>query len=115
AAQDINASACGGTHRLSFMAMALARYRESLDDPGAELTGGWLAAEEKIQQAIRTAREQQNPDGSFSAAYFARPSQARGNFDLEIGTSGHVFEFLTLAMTDEELKQPWVERAALRL
>ena len=38
-----------------------------------------------------------------------------GNTDRRINTTGHVLEWLALAMSTEELKQPWVENAVNRL
>ena len=32
-----------------------------------------------------------------------------------LGTTGHILEFLALALTDEQLKEPWVRRAAANL
>ena len=34
------------------------------------------------------------------------------NLSLRINTTGHIFEWLALALTDEELKQDWVQNAA---
>lgn len=114
AEQDVNNSACGGSHRLIGMTMALQRYRASLDDPQAEVTGGWLAAEKKINDAVRTARQFQNPDGSFSTNYFSRPARSP-ELSLQINTTGHTLEFLALTLTKEQLGEAWVEKAALRL
>jgi len=34
---------------------------------------------------------------------------------LRISTTGHAFEFLNIALSDEELREPWVTRAAMHL
>lgn len=110
AAQDLNESACGGTHRMYGLAMALNRYLSEGNQP----QGGWLAAEQKIKQAIADAHRYQQPDGLFSTSYFAR-SGATPDIALQMSTSGHVFEFLSMSMTDEELRQPWMTAAASAL
>jgi hypothetical protein len=108
--QDLFDSACGGTHRLIGITMALNRHLEQQ----GRLTGVWKTADETIQQAIQLAKQHQNPDGSFSTAYLA---SRRTSVDLSenLGTTGHVLEFLVLAMSDKQLDQPWVQRAVARL
>ncbi len=108
--QDLYDSACGGTHRLIGMAMAINRR---LDQKG-KLTGAWQIADNQIQQAIQRAKATQNPDGSFSTTFLA---SHRSSVDLaeNLGSTGHVLEFLVLAMSDEQLDQPWVKRAVARL
>ena len=111
ARQDIvDASACGGTHRLIGMTMALDQH---LAD-GGEVTGGWLAAKKKIVEAVKTSRAYQQPSGAFSTAYFRRAGTSPDKA-LEINTTGHTLEFLTLALTDEQLTQPWVTQSVVRL
>jgi hypothetical protein len=112
AAQDLNASACGGTHRLYGLTMALRRHQEQ--HPQQPLSGGWLAADERIRWAVEQARANQQPDGSFSTAYFQRPATSNLVLD-KLGSTGHTLEFLTLALDDGALKEPWVTRAAAYL
>jgi hypothetical protein len=107
---DLNASACGGTHRLYGLSMALNRHVAQ----GGAITGEWQRADAKIQEAIAVARETQNADGSFSTNYFARPGTS-ADLAQSLGTTGHILEFLSLAMTDEQVQERWVRRAALRL
>ncbi|MEQ8786665.1 MAG: ADP-ribosylation factor-directed GTPase activating protein isoform b [Pirellulaceae bacterium] len=102
--------ACGGSHRLIGLCMALNRHLAQ----GGKIEGPWKQAEQRIQQGIQKAREFQNPDGSFSTNYFARPGRSP-DLAQNLGTTGHTLEFLTLACTDEQLKEPWVERAVLNL
>ena len=112
--QSLADSACGGTHRLYSLARARNRYLEE----GGELTddpqGTWEQADEKIKGAIAAAREFQQPNGSFSTNYFARAA-ASAEIDTRISTSGHVLEFLMVALDDEQIRQPWVARAVLHL
>lgn len=114
AAQDLNQSACGGSHRLIGMTMAVNKYLSLHPEKNGKLEGPWKAAEEKIQWAIGKAREYQQPDGSFSTNYFVRPGTSP-DVAQRIGTTGHTLEFLMLALDDEQLREPWVTRAALHL
>jgi len=107
---DLRESACGGTHRMYGLAMALNRHLAN----GGELTGGWADADQKIREAIAHAKEFQNPDGSFSSNYFERPGQTSA-FNVDLGSTGHILEFLTLAMTPEQVREPWMKRAAIHL
>jgi hypothetical protein len=110
-AELINMSACGGTHRLIGLAIALNNYRsqhpEIADD---QLAGGWLAAHRRIQWAIRQARDFQNPSGAFSTQFFQRSANS-ANLDEHLAATGHTLEFLSFALPKSELDQPWVRRA----
>lgn len=110
AAQEINESACGGTHRLYGMATALRHYRAT----GKPLTGGWLAAQEKVNQCIELARQNQQPDGSFSTSFFLRPSTS-ADVALRLNTTGHTLEFLAMALDAKQLAEPWVTRSVVYL
>ncbi len=109
--QELSTSACGGSHRLIGMTMALNAH---LANEG-ELKGIWQQADEKIAQSIETARRFQNPDGSFSAHYFAKRGGITSDLAEDLGVTGHTLEFLSLAMTDEQLRRPWVKRSAWHL
>ncbi len=110
AEQEIDASACGGTHRLIGLASALNRRRAE----GRPLTGPWQTADQLVQDGIRRTLEFQNPDGSFSSQYFRRPASSP-DLAIVLGTTGHMLEFLAIAMTDEQLQQPQVQLAARQL
>ena len=107
--QHINDAACGETHRLIGMTMALERYREQY--PDNELSGGWQAAQQRIQWAIRAARQHQLSNGAFSLNYFQRSSNSP-DLAEHLGATGHTLEFLALALDEEQLREPWVTRAA---
>lgn len=97
--------ACGGTHGLFALAFARNKYLAS----GRRLRGVWLQADMHIKQYVETARVFQNQDGSFSTQYF----QGRGysnQFEKRLSASGHVLEFLMMAITDRQLKQDWVRK-----
>lgn len=108
--QDLSMSACGGSHRLIGMTMAIDSYQ----DRGGELQGPWKDAEDKITGAIETARRFQQPDGSFSTNYFSRPGTS-ADLALRINTTGHTLEFLALALPPDQLSAPWVEQAVVQL
>lgn len=109
--QDLNRSACGGTHRLIGITMALNRHLAQ----GGELTGVWKQADDKIQESIAQAKRLQNrADGSFSIHYFDRPGMS-ADLAQDLGSTGHVLEFLALAMTKEQLSEPWVQHSVTHL
>ena len=110
ARQDLANSACGGSHRLYALSLAVNRRLAE----GGKLTGGWKAANDKIQGAITKAKEYQQPDGSFSTNFFSRPGTS-SDLTLRINTTGHTLEFLTLSLTDKQLAEPWVTRAVVQL
>jgi hypothetical protein len=110
AEHDLATSACGGCHRLFALASALNRHLAR----GGKLEGGWKKANDKIQDSIAKAREYQNPDGSFSTNHFQRPGRS-ADLSQNLGATGHILEFLTAALTQEELEEPWVRRAAQKV
>jgi hypothetical protein len=111
---DLSSSACGGAHRLTGLALALAAQRKSRANPAAPLTGGWAAAADRLTDAIDRARAFQQADGSFSTHFFDRPGTSPDVF-ARLGATGHVFEVLAIVLDDDELAAPWVTRAAERL
>ncbi|MCC6492109.1 MAG: ADP-ribosylation factor-directed GTPase activating protein isoform b [Pirellulales bacterium] len=108
----ILSGACGGTHRLIGLAIALNNYRHQR--PDAELAGGWLAASKRIEWAIQRAQETQLPSGAFSIAFFFRPANSN-NIDEHLAATGHILEFLAFALPKERLQEPWIERAVVYL
>jgi hypothetical protein len=103
-------NACGGSHRLCAIANALNLHRNS----GGAITGVWADAELVVEMAIQQSRDFQNADGSFSSHYFERAGWSPDLVAM-LGTSGHVFEFLAVAGSDELIAEPWVEKAALAI
>lgn len=110
AEQELAGSACGGTHRVIGLTMALDRHLAA----GGELTLPWSTAEQVIASAIENAQRYQNSDGSFSTRYFQGPGSSP-DLAQNLGTTGHILEFLALALSDEQLQQPWVRRAVAYL
>ncbi len=107
---DLASSPCGGSHRMSGIAMALNRR---LAD-GGELTGGWQKADDKVQECIRKAREHQQPDGTFSTNYWIRPSTSP-DAALRLNTTGHTLEFLAIATSEAQLREPWIRQSVVTL
>lgn len=110
AKQDLADSPCGGMHRLMGLAHTV-RYCRNRQIP---FQGGWLAAKQKVDQAIATIKSYQNSDGTFSANYTVRPGTSP-DLSTRIGTTGHTLEFLAYALEPEQLKEPWMQRAVVRL
>ena len=110
AEQALASSACGGTHRLIGMATALNHHV----DQQFEVTGAWKQASEVIEQAKLDAKKYQNVDGSFSTNYFQRPGRSP-DLAQNLGTTGHILEFLAIALQDEQLEEPWVKRAVANM
>lgn len=97
---------CGGTHGL----FALAFSRNAYVKQQGQLRGVWLQAEYKLRQHIELARQLQNPDGSFSTQWF----RGRGfsyDFQERLKCSGHMLEWLMMALPHRRLEEVWVRRA----
>ncbi len=92
------------------VAMALEKRREEK----AKISSTWLQADQLIRESAHRASHFQNADGSFSTNYFHRPGVSVDNAQV-LATTGHTLEFLALALTPDELREPWVLKAADRL
>jgi hypothetical protein len=103
---SINEAACGGTHRLFGLTWA---YHLHLKKGGAK-DGVWLDVAAKIEQYKSLAGQFQNRDGTFSTDYFKGPGNDR-DYTKRVGSTGHILEWLALAMTDQELRSPWMQNA----
>jgi hypothetical protein len=110
AEHDLNASACGGAHRLCGLTLAYNRHVTR----GGTVDGPWKLAEEKIQDSLAKAQEFQNSDGSLSSNYLRRPGRS-ADLSENLGATGHVLEFVVLAEPDSEIRAEWIQRAALFL
>lgn len=106
---------CGGTHRLYALAMAVNQKLVKDNLKPEQLTGGWKVADKTVQKFKALCRDKfQNRDGTFSGHYFVRPGMVADISD-QIGTTGHIFEFLVSAMSDAELREPWMVAACDRM
>lgn len=103
-------AACGGTHRLFGLTWA---YHLHLRN-GGKTEGVWKDVAERTRKYIDLAKKYQNPDGMFSTNYFREKGDAWDK-EARISTTGHILEWLALALSDEEIKEKWVERAAAAL
>jgi hypothetical protein len=108
--QPVDTAACGGTHRLFGLTWALHLHQKK----GGRVEGVWKEVADKLEVYKQRAHQFQNPDGSFSTAYLAKPGN-NPELQARIGATGHVLEWLALAMTDKELRQDWVGDAASAL
>ena len=100
-------ASCGGTHRLFGLSWVYHLHLQR----GGKTEGVWKEIADNRDKYKKLAREYQNPDGAFSTDFFI----GRGNLpdkQLRMNTTGHIFEWLALTLTDEELKEPWVRNAA---
>ncbi len=103
--QKVTEGACGGTHGLFALAYARNKHIES----GRPLRGVWYEAHRKVKRYVETARWSQNYDGSFSASFFEGRRFAR-DFATRIETSGHILEFLVMAVPHDRLSEDWMRR-----
>ena len=104
--QPVRGAACGGTHRLMGLSYAV-RKREQRGEP---INGIYLEAKKYIDQYHKYTFSLQNPDGSFSTAWFVR-REARNDIDRRMQTTGHVLEWLAFSLSDEQLRDPRVVKA----
>ena len=105
--ESITNSACGGAHALVALTCARNRYKAT-DRP---LEGVWLQANQVIEHYSGIAKTYQNEDGTLSADYFTRPGHAY-DAQMRLDTTGHTLEWLSIALTVDELKEEWIRRAA---
>jgi hypothetical protein len=105
--QPIRGAACGGTHRLMGFSYAVNKRTQR----GKPIVGQFERAQKFIQDYHRYTFSLQNSDGSFSTEWFVR----RGNtpdIDRRLKTSGHILEWIGFSVSDEELRDPRMIKAA---
>ena len=108
--QPIENAACGGTHRLFGLSWV---YHMHLAQ-GGKTEGVWEGVAARTHKYRDLAKKYQNADGTFSTSFFRGPGNDRDK-NLRINTTGHILEWLSLALSDEELRQPWVQEAVSAL
>jgi len=106
----IKSAACGGTHRLFGLSWAYQLHRAR----GGRETGAWADVPGQVAKYRDLAPQYQNPDGALSTAHFRGWGDAP-DLQLRVSTTGHVLEWLALALADDELRQPWVQSAVRSL
>jgi hypothetical protein len=109
-AAPVESAACGGTHRLFGLSWAYRLHRGR----GGRAAGAWADVPAKVATYRDRARRYQNPDGTFSTAYFRGWGDA-ADPQLRVSTTGHTLEWLALALPDDELREAWVRDAARAL
>jgi hypothetical protein len=107
-------AACGGTHRMYAISLALNNYLGQTKTKAADLKGGWKKADDLVQDCIKKARAYQQPNGSFSTNFFAR-SGSSPDIDNTLHATGHTLEWLVVALDDNQFKQDWVTAGALKV
>jgi hypothetical protein len=105
--KPLTGAACGGTHRL--FGLSWVYHRHLLK--GKRPDGIWKEVAERTAEHKKLARRLQNPDGTFSTEFFRGRGNAR-DAKLRLNTTGHIFEWLALALSDAELHEGWVQEAA---
>jgi hypothetical protein len=105
-AQPIIGAACGGTHRLTGFSYAV-RKREQRKEP---ITGQWLRAKKFIDDYHEYTFKLQNPDGSFSTAWFAG-REDNGGPGRRLETTGHITEWLVYSLPKDDLTDPRMVKA----
>ena len=108
--ESVISAPCGGTHGL----FALSYARNKHLATGGSIRGTWMEADQKIQRFIEEARVLQNSDGSFSNQYF-RGRGFSNDFNDRIAHSGHMLEWLMMALPQSRLKEGWVRKGLDRL
>lgn len=104
--ETVHTAACGGTHGLFALAYARDKYLET----GRPLRGVWLEADQKVRRYIAEAKALQNADGSFSVDFFKGKKWGK-TVEERLGPSGHMFEFLMIALPREQLDEQWARNA----
>lgn len=103
-------TACGGTHRLFGLTWVYHLHLRR----GGQTVGIWKDVADRIAESKKKAKDFQNADGSFSTEFF-RGRGSVANMERRMNTTGHIFEWLALALSDDELKEEWVQNAASAL
>jgi len=104
--QPIRNAACGGTHRLMGFSYAVNKRIQR----GKSITGEFRRAQIFLADYHRYTFTLQNADGSFSTEWFNRRG-SNPDVDRRLKTSGHVLEWLSFSLSDEELRNPRMVKA----
>ena len=95
---------CGGTHRLFRPDLGLLPPPRS----GGKKEGVWLETVEYLDKYKKQARDFQNKDGYLLHASMFYEPNSEGDVEAAINTTGHVLEWLSLYLADDELREPWM-------
>lgn len=105
-AQPIIGATCGGTHRLFGLTYAYKKRGQR----GEPVTGQYRRAQIYVQDFQEYTFKMQNPDGSFSTAFFAGRG-ASPDLARRLETSGHIAEWLTFSLEDKQLQEKRMVKA----
>jgi len=97
--QPIRGVACGGTHRLGGLSLAVRKRAER----GEPIDGAFLKAAQFTRRYERYAFHLQNSDGSFSTEWFRGPGR-ESDINRRVRTTGHLLEWLIYQVSDEHLE-----------
>jgi hypothetical protein len=86
-------------------------HRRTAIDDGGQTPDVWKRLGEHIRRHQQLAREYQYPDGSFSTDYF-RGKATQRDIQVRLNSSGHMLEWLSTSLSDDELKAEWVRDGA---
>ena len=100
----------GGPHNLYGVAYALDAYLKQ----GGKLEGTWKEARDYLDKYVALTKEYQQTDGAFSGSVFFRASRPRTPRQL-VSSTGHALEWLSVALSPEQLREAWVLKAVERL
>jgi hypothetical protein len=104
--QPIRGAACGGTHRLMGFSYAVNK-RIQRDKP---VVGEFQRAQTFLRDYHKYTFSMQNPDGSFSTEWFSRKGD-NPDIDRRLKTSGHILEWISFSLSNEELRDPRMIKA----
>ncbi|MBI3838651.1 MAG: hypothetical protein HY288_12055 [Planctomycetia bacterium] len=104
--QPIRGAACGGTHRLMGFSYAVNKRTQR----GKPIIGEFQRAQAFLQDYHGYTFSLQNPDGSFSTEWFTRRGDSP-DIDRRLKTSGHILEWISFSLSDQELRDPRMLKA----
>jgi hypothetical protein len=104
--QPVLTAACGGTHRLSGLALTVKKRQAS----GLPVDGAYAEAARMVANYQNYAYRLQNKDGSFSTSWFKGPGD-EADIDRRLKTTGHILEWLVYASSEEQLTNYRLVRA----
>jgi hypothetical protein len=104
--QPVRTAACGGTHRLAGLSLAVKKRRSS----GLPVDGVYAEAEKYVANYVNYAYSLQNPDGSFSTEWFKGPGKEM-DIDRRLKTTGHTLELMIYATPEQQLSNYRIVRA----
>jgi hypothetical protein len=102
----IRGAACGGTHRLMGFSYAVNKRLQR----GKPIVGEFRRAQTYVNDYHRYTYSLQNPDGSFSTAWFERKGD-QADIDRRLKTSGHILEWIAFSLPEDELADPRLTKA----